>query len=128
MSSNIVFESNVYPVSGSITSDQKFLSRVWDYNRIRHIDQKWFHGVNWPKLQGTILREQPYCALNKEDPCWGMVKTQTGYRWACMCMKEECGYFSDCRKAIPFDAEAESVFLPINGDEDGYGYKKFLAE
>ena len=128
MSSNIVFESNVYPVWGSITSDQKFLSQVWDYNRIRHIDQKWFHGINWPKLQGTILREQPYCALNKDDPCWGMVKTQKGYRWVCMCMKEECGYFSDCRKAIPYDAEAESVFLPLNDDEDEYGYKKFLAE
>ena len=128
MNTNIVFESNIYPVKGSIASDKEFLSRVWDYNRLCAINGKQYDNVPLSALQRRIIREQPTCSLNKDDPCWGMVKLDTGYHWVSMCTKTECPHFSDCRARIPYDPEKESDFIPRADMPDEYGYKHFLTE
>ena len=128
MNTNIVFESNIYPVKGSIASDKEFLSRVWDYNRLCAINGKQYDNVPLSTLQRRIIREQPTCSLNKDDPCWGMVKLDTGYHWVSMCTKTECPHFSDCRARIPYDPEKESDFIPRADIPDKYGYKHFLTE
>ena len=73
MNTNIVFESNIYPVVGSISTDKEFLSKVWDYNRLCAINGRRYDNVPLSALQRRIIREQPTCSLNKDDPCWGMV-------------------------------------------------------
>ena len=110
MSSNIKFESNIYPVVGTIYSDREFVSKIWDYNRLRAIEQKGYQYVPLSELQRRIIKEQPTCSLNKEDPCWGMVKSGAEYRWVSMCTKTECPQFSACRSKIPYDVEKESNF------------------
>ena len=128
MNTNIVFESNIYPVVGSISTDKEFLSKVWDYNRLCAINGRRYDNVPLSALQRRIIREQPTCSLNKDDPCWGMVKLDNGYYWVSMCTKTECPYFSDCRARIPYDPEKESDFIPVADMPDEYGYKHFLAE
>lgn len=125
MDSNISFKSNVFPVNGSISSDSEFLSKIWDYNRIDHINSR-FHPL-WQRTQRTILKEKPYCALNREDPCWGMVGHGNDARWVCMCTKTTCPQFSQCRSEIPFDRETEQAFIPTGTTADideEYAYKK----
>ena len=128
MSSNIVFESNVYPVVQSIAEDEKFLSKIWDYNRLHAINSKNFNCVPLSSLQRQIIREKPTCAFNKEDPCWGMIKSGTVYRWVSMCTKTECPHFASCRAEIPFDPEKERSFIPTGNSLDEYGYEQFVAE
>lgn len=128
MSTNIVFESNVYPVKGRVASDKVFLSKVWDYNRLRAICDRQYDGVPLSSFQRQIIREQPICALNKEDPCWGMVKTNSGYCWVSMCTKTECSGFSSCRAKNPYDPEKEKEFVPRTDIVDEYGYNRFLTE
>ena len=127
MKSNIKFESNVYPlVEKNISMDKVFLSKIWDYNRIYSINQRNFGSVPWAQMQRRILEEQPTCYLNKEDPCWGMIKKGDRYLWASMCTKENCELFSKCRSTIPYDAEAEKEFVPHQIEEDEYGYRAFI--
>ena len=128
MKTNIVFESNIYPVKGSIASDKEFLSNVWDYNRLCAINGRQYDNVPLSAHQRRIIREQPTCSLNKDDPCWGMVKLDTGYHWVSMCTKTECPHFSACRARIPYDPEKESDFVPRTNIPDEYGYKHFLVE
>lgn len=128
MSSNIKFESNIYPVVGTIYSDREFVSKIWDYNRLRAIEQKGYQYVPLSELQRRIIKEQPTCSLNKEDPCWGMVKSGAEYRWVSMCTKTECPQFSACRSKIPYDVEKESNFIPRDDLNDEYGYEKFITE
>lgn len=127
MKSNIKFESNVYPlVEKDISSDRVFLSKIWDYNRLYSLNQRNYGSIPWDRMQRRILEEQPICALNKEDPCWGMVKKGDRYCWASMCTKEDCELFSRCRSVIPYDAEAEMEFVPRPMEFDEYGYKAFI--
>ena len=133
MDSNIVFESNVYPVTGSIENDKLFLSKIWDYNRLHEINEKYFQGVPWTDIpwsefQRTIMKETPYCAYNRSDPCWGMVKKGTEYKWICMCTKTDCYRFSRCRSSYPYQPEVEKDFVPIDKPVDTYGYRKFISE
>ena len=124
MDSNISFKSNVFPVNGAISSDSEFLSKIWDYNRIDHINSR-FHPL-WRRTQRTILQEKPYCALNREDPCWGMMGRGEDTRWVCMCTKTNCPQFSQCRSEIPFDRNLEQAFIPTGTVADvneKYGYK-----
>ena len=107
MESNIIFESNIYPVKGSIISDKDYLSNIWDYNRLYSIDKRYYHNVPWTEFQKKIIKEQPTCALNKSDPCWGMIKRGEEYRWVCMCTREDCSRFKICRSANPFDRKSE---------------------
>lgn len=128
MDTNIKFESNVYPVAGRVTSDKEFLSKVWDYNRLRAIVTGQGTSIPLSSLQRKIIQELPTCSLNKEDPCWGMVKKNSEYRWVSMCTKTECRFFSSCRSQIPFEEEKEKDFIPNPKVSDEYGYKRFLAE
>ena len=124
MDSNISFKSNVFPVNGAISSDSEFLSKIWDYNRIDHINSR-FHPL-WRRTQRTILKEKPYCSLNREDPCWGMMGRGEDTRWVCMCTKTSCPQFSQCRSEIPFDRSLEQAFIPTGTVADvneKYGYK-----
>ena len=128
MSSNIRFESNIYPVVGTIYSDKEFISKIWDYNRLRAIEQKGYQYVPLSELQRRIIKEQPTCSLNKEDPCWGMVNGDEGYRWVCMCTKKECPQFVSCRTKIPYNEEKESAFVPRVHLQDEYGYEQFVSK
>lgn len=128
MSSNIRFESNVYPVSEQVNNDRAYISKIWDYNRIYTLDKRYCHNVPWSDIQRQILREKPICSLNKEDPCWGMIKTEKGYEWVCRCTKTECQSFSNCRKAIPYIPEIEQQFEPKSEYIDEYGYSRFCNE
>ena len=126
MNSNIAFESNVYPVKDSIMSDKEFLSKIWDYNRLYAINRRYQIPSLWNRLQSTILKEQPYCAYNPSDPCYGMLKKGKDYIWVGMCTKTDCEQFTDCRKTIPFDPEFERAFIPNEKKEDEYGYSTFI--
>ena len=128
MISNIAFESNVFPVNGSVSSDKEYLSKIWDYNRIYSIDKRFQISSVWGKLQRQILDEKPYCALNPHDPCWGMKKDGDRYVWVSMCTKSSCSHFCDCRSVVPFDPEFEKAFIPENGKDDEYGYSSFLKQ
>lgn len=128
MSSNIRFESNVHPVSGRVNSDKKFISKIWDYERICTLDKRYFQNVPWNEIQRQILKELPTCSWNKEDPCWGMMKTITGYRWISRCTKTDCRFFASCRSEVPYDPSVEKEFAPDTNQTDEYGYTRFLAE
>ena len=128
MTSNIVFESNVFPVNGSISSDKEYLSKIWDYNRIYSIDKRFRSASLWGDLQRKILTEKPRCALNPQDPCWGMRKDGDRFVWVSMCTKSDCRYFADCRSMVPYDPVFEKAFVPKNGVQDEYGYVSFLEQ
>ena len=129
MNSNVGFESNVYPVVGSVKDDKEFLSRIWDYNRISVLDKRYMGTIRWSKIQAQILAEKPTCAWNKEDPCWGMVKTANGHTWISMCTKTQCREFEKCRLDRPYNPTVETEFIPTeNFVRDEYGYDAFLGE
>ena len=128
MKSNIIFTSNIYPLkSQSIYSDKEFLSKVWDYKRLYGIRQR-NSSCEFPPHQDKILMEQPTCALNPEDPCWGMIENENGYQWVCRCTKSKCKLFNQCRSAIPYDKEKEAFFRPKKITTDEYGYEHFLRK
>lgn len=127
MNSNVIFESNIYPIreSKSVATDEVFLSKIWDYNRLRQIKSRHYEAL-FSDVQKRIVNEQPYCALNPGDPCWGVVKTRNGYKWVSMCTNASCPRFErECRVDIPFDEEQESCFIPKK-NEDDYGYEAFI--
>jgi len=127
MKSNILFKSNVYPLAkGSFDSDYAFLGNVWDYNRLYSISKKISEPL--PEIQATILREQPFCFLNKEDPCWGMTHSENGYKWVCRCTKADCERFEDCRADMPYIPEIDDQFIPRENVSDDYGYKLAKSE
>lgn len=123
------FESNVYPLNESVKTDTLFLSKIWSYRRIYDLNKRYLSTLPWPGMQRKILREEPTCSLNREDPCWGMINTPNGYTWVSMCTKTECSLFTKCRSKRPYDPERESDFIPTDSTvEHEYGYTAFLTK
>ena len=55
--SNIVFESNIYPIAPgeSVHSDKKFLSKVLDYTRLYALKKNFSH-IEYKEIQARIFR------------------------------------------------------------------------
>lgn len=125
MKSNIVFTSNLYTINKSIDSDIEFLSKIYDFNKLKKLDKRYFsvsgHSV-WNREQIKIIRELPVCGLNPyKDPCWGMTKQDDRIIWKCKCLHTECKYFSECR--TDYNEEEQTKFSPIYFDaEKTYEY------
>ena len=127
MNSNIVLQSNIYPIDDNktVATDEKYLSKIFDYNRLKHICSRHYE-AKLNGIQKIIVEQQPCCALNPGDPCWGVIRDGEKYKWVSMCTKTDCPKFkTECRKDIPFDENAEECFTPINR-KDVYGYSEFI--
>jgi len=91
MNSNIVFESNIYPITlgESVHSDKKYISKVLDYNRLYALKKNFSH-IEYKEVQKRIFNQQPVCSLNKPDPCWGPMFENGVFVSRCKCTKTSC--------------------------------------
>lgn len=125
MKSNIEFKSNIYPIEGHLQTDQLYLSKIYDFNRLYSLNR---HFMNisldkiWNKHQKRIIEEKPCCSVdNYKDPCWGMIKNGEQFEWVCKCINTECKYFKKCRPS--FDLNELDLFSPEYNVLEGYSYE-----
>lgn len=123
MKSNIAFRSNVYPISEnrSVFSDEAYKANIWNYERLYELYSRQ-RGIEWGETQRKILQEKPVCILNKEDPCWGMVVSDSGPTWICKCTKIDCKQMPKCRHDNPCTQKELETFSPIKDGYDRYQY------
>jgi len=128
MNSNIVFESNIYPITlgESVHSDKKYISKVLDYNRLYALKKNFSH-IEYKEVQKRIFNQQPVCSLNKPDPCWGPMFENGVFVSRCKCTKTSCKEFEKCRKNSPYDESEKELFEPTEDKaSELYGYEAFI--
>lgn len=119
--SNIKFVSNVYPCKSEISSDREFISKVNDYYKLYNfMNSKYSSNVPMlSSMQRKILNEGARCKEALNDPCWGMVETESGVYWKCKCINTKCKRFKDCRD--DFDESEISKWKIDSSAIDFYG-------
>jgi superfamily I DNA/RNA helicase len=122
--SNIVFLSNVYPINETPYKDKKFMSHVYDHDKLKEINRKYnvgFSNVPLSDFQLEIIKQLPVCAYSHNDPCWGLIKNANSESWMCKCVNKDCHLFPKCRS--DFQISEYNNFSPLlNNTSRDYNY------